>query len=457
MQSGAPGVGRVPRSAAASSGNVGNLGLAPHFGSSRPEVRRRPPSPSSSAWSSAEGRCADSEFSPGPRGGRPTGLSPRPPTCRCHRLAGRCTPTAMSLILERVPGHVEDSMPSTCSSRRGARRRASCAVRRRSLHRPRSRRPWSCPGLAAPPGRGADSPSPTSVAWRRTSPTPHGLPDEPLDRLRLHLARAPPARARPAGTTLVAGRHRAGELRARRRRGDGTGRLGAVPTSVTPWTTSRGSTCGPAPPAPSVTSIAVIASTSRPRGPPSTSPPSATTPRSCNCAAPSITAMAIGRGGGALGLAAYMAPHHRFLRQLAHDLAEAAGSFPPDPARGPPCSRARGPRRLRHRGPAQRRDARPPRPSRPPADEGGDDHPRAPPCRGAPGRPRARRGPEGPTYHPRVDDDDRRADGPRPGRRSAGDLDVLALLYRRAQRALWLWDTPSAGGPTLARPPARPA
>lgn len=38
-----------------------------------------------------------------------------------------------------------------------------------------------------------------------------------------------------------------------------------------------------------------------------------------------------------------------------------------------------------------------------------------------------------------------------------GDLDVLALLYRRAQRALWLWDTPSAGGPTLARPPARPA
>ena len=169
-----------------------------------------------------------------------------------------------------------------------------------------------------------------------------------------------------------------------------------------------------------------------------------------------ITAMAIDRGGGALGLAAYMAPHHRFLRQLAHDLAEATGSsLPALPG-------------VLHAAEATALDDS--------AIEGLRSDV-MPDLRDPLARLRTRaamitiehhRAAEHVGAHVLAEDQkDRRttlgstttgeltAHARAAGAR--GDLDVLALLYRRAQRALWLWDTPSAGGPTLVRPPARPA
>ena len=170
-----------------------------------------------------------------------------------------------------------------------------------------------------------------------------------------------------------------------------------------------------------------------------------------------ITAIAIGRGGGALGLAAYMAPHHRFLRQLAHDLAVAMRApLPTLPAvvhaAGATALEDAAVEGLRDdvvpvlRDPLARLRTR--------AAMITIEHHRAAVHLGdlvLAEDLADRRGVLGPSIASGELAAPARAAGAR------GDVDVLALLYRRAQRALWLWDTPSAGGPTLVRPAARPA
>ncbi len=169
-----------------------------------------------------------------------------------------------------------------------------------------------------------------------------------------------------------------------------------------------------------------------------------------------ITATAVSRGGGALGLAAYMAPHHRFLRQLAADLAEAVGSPLPALPGVLPASEATA------------------------LDDSAIEGLRSdvlPTLRDPVARLRTRAAMLTLEHHRAAshlgalvladDEADLRASlgsatsaGELPAFARAagtrGDIDVLAVLYRRTQRALWLWDTPSAAGPTVVRPPARP-
>ncbi|MCU0310843.1 MAG: phosphotransferase family protein [Acidimicrobiales bacterium] len=165
-----------------------------------------------------------------------------------------------------------------------------------------------------------------------------------------------------------------------------------------------------------------------------------------------ITALAATHGS-ALGRAAYMAPHHRFRRQLAADLADASGhpitTLPtPEPEPSP-----------LHDGAVEAlRDEVMPALARP------HERLRAREAVLVLEHERAR-GQLGPTIDAAWADDARATLGRMPrddelvalavdaGRH--GDPDVLDLLARRAQRDLWLWDTPSAGGPTVVRPPAR--
>ncbi|GEM_PF-882599 len=171
------------------------------------------------------------------------------------------------------------------------------------------------------------------------------------------------------------------------------------------------------------------------------------------------TGTAIRRGGGAVGLTAYQAPHHRFLVQLGADLADAIG-FEPTTIELP-------------------------------VDGGGglssDERDRArrglledvmPTLTTAATRLRTRDAVLvlehddawerfGSDLH-RADADDLRTTlGPsattnnltettthRAG--ATGEPVVLDLLFRRAQRALVLWATPTAGGPAPVRPPTRP-
>jgi aminoglycoside phosphotransferase (APT) family kinase protein len=167
------------------------------------------------------------------------------------------------------------------------------------------------------------------------------------------------------------------------------------------------------------------------------------------------TGAAISRGGGALGLEAYRAPHHRFLSQLGAALCDAAGLAPtvidldelPDggelPDDDPDVARLRGEvagaqgatARLAAREQLLRAEHRAAweRWGRRLADADSRDTLAT----------------LGPASDPEAILARIEAAAP------AGDEVVLDLLVRRAQRRQLLWDTPAAGGHTPIRAPER--